>query len=289
MAGRESSYLETLVTAGGLGPCHSHHRPMKLLTQSKVSVTVRRDGATGALWAGEAAGMPSYVGYCRVSTAGQGRSGLGLEAQEAAIRRHLRDGDRLILPVMQEVESGQRCDRPVLRKALDRCRVMGATLLVAKLDRLARDASFVKALTRSGVPVEFCDLPASKGATGAFLLGIMAEVAQLEAGLISERTKAALAAAKARGVTLGGDRGHRHAAEDARRFGAAGGARRREAADVAAQSAAELIAEVRAEGATSLQAIARALNAREAQSPRGGTWTATAVRRALARLDGTAA
>ena len=232
--------------------------------------------------------MTAYVGYCRVSTAGQGKSGLGLEAQEAAIQRHLRAEDRLILPILHEVESGRRCDRPVLRKALDRCRVMGATLLVAKLDRLARDAAFVKALTRSGVPVEFCDLPASKGATGAFLLGIMAEVAQLEAGLIAERTKAALAAAKARGVVLGGDRGHRHAAEDARRYGRAGGAKRREAANMTALSAAGMIAEVRerlGEGA-SLNAIAKALNEAGAQTPRGGAWTATAAKRALARIEG---
>lgn len=230
--------------------------------------------------------MTAYVGYCRVSTTGQGRSGLGLEAQEGAIQRHLRDGDRLILPIMQEIESGRRCDRPVLRKALDRCRLMGGTLLVAKLDRLARDAAFVKTLTRSDVPVEFCDLPASKGATGAFLLGIMAEVAQLEAGLIAERTKAALAAAKARGAKLGGDRGHRHTAEDARRYGQAGGARRQATANVAALSASSLIAEVQAklgEGA-SLNATAKALNEAGARTPRGGEWTATAVKRALGRI-----
>src|SRR5579875_1786720 len=140
--------------------------------------------------------MTAYIGYCRVSTDSQGKRGLGLEAQEATIRRHLRDADKLLLPIMVEVESGKRSDRPVLRKALDRCRVMGATLLVAKLDRLARNRAFVGTIMASGVPVEFCDIPASKGATGAFLLGVMAEVAQLEAGLISERTKAALAQAK---------------------------------------------------------------------------------------------
>ena len=231
--------------------------------------------------------MTTYIGYCRVSTDSQGQSGLGLQAQEATIRRHLRDDDRLLLPMMVEVESGKRVDRPVLRKALDRCRVMGATLLVAKLDRLARDSAFVRTLMRAGVPVEFCDLPATKGATGSFLLGIMAEVAQLEAGLISERTKAALAQLKASGVSLGGDRGYRHEADDARRFGAQGGAVRAAKANIVALSAADLIAETQAKLGTtaSLNAIAKALNAEGAQTPRGGSWTATAVKRAMVRIE----
>ncbi|HUZ65275.1 MAG TPA: recombinase family protein [Acetobacteraceae bacterium] len=231
--------------------------------------------------------MTDYIGYARVSTEGQGKSGLGLEAQEATIRRHLRDGDKLLTPIMVEVESGKRSDRPVLRKALDRCRVTGTTLLVAKLDRLARNRAFVGTIMASGVPVEFCDIPASKGATGAFLLGVMAEVAQLEAGLIGERTKAALAAARERGVRLGGDRGHRHTADDARRYGAAGGARRQKAAREAADAVAGMIAEVRAGLANpSLHAIAKGLNALCAKTPHGGAWTATAVRRALALIEG---
>lgn len=229
--------------------------------------------------------MTAYIAYIRVSTEGQGKSGLGMEAQVSAINRHIRAEDKLLLPIMEEVESGKRSDRPVLRKALDRCRVMGATLLVAKLDRLARNREFVGAIMRSGVPVEFCDLPQSKGATGTFLLGVMAEVAQLEAGLIGERTRAALAASRARGRVLGGDRGYRHTPDQARRHGAIGGAKRREAANSAAQSAADLIAEVQAGLAEqSLNATAKALNERGAQTPRGGAWTATAVRRALARI-----
>ena len=230
--------------------------------------------------------MTAYVGYARVSTDGQGKSGLGLDAQQQTIHHHLREGDKLLTPIMVEVESGKRTDRPVLRKALDRCRVMGATLLVAKLDRLARDSAFVRTIMRAGVPVEFCDLPATKGATGTFLLGIMAEVAQLEAGLISERTRAALAQAKARGVVLGGDRGHRHAADEARRYGQAGGLKRREAADTAADAAADLIAEVRAKIGpdASLNATAKALNECGARTPRGGSWTATALKRTLARI-----
>lgn len=230
--------------------------------------------------------MTLFIGYARVSTEGQGASGLGLEAQEATIRGRIKEGDKLLAPIMVEVESGTRRDRPVLRKALDRCRVMGATLLVAKLDRLARNRAFVGEVLRSGISVEFCDLPASQGATGAFILGIMAEVAQLEAGLIGERTKAALSAAKARGATLGGDRGHRHSAQDARTFGAAGGAKRREAADMAALSAADMIADIQAQlPGASLGATAKALNEAGALTPRGGTWTATAVKRALARIE----
>ena len=230
--------------------------------------------------------MTAYVAYCRVSTDRQGVSGLGLEAQEATIRRHLRDNDSLVLPVMVEVESGTRRDRPVLRKAVARCRVMGATLIVAKLDRLARDSAFVSTIRRAGVAVEFCDVPASKGATGDFILGVLAGVAQLEAGLISERTKAALAQAKARGTKLGGDRGHRHTAEDARGYGALGGQRRAKMADASALAASDILDEVRTRlgAAASLQAVAREMNAMGAKTPRGGQWTATAVKRASERV-----
>jgi DNA invertase Pin-like site-specific DNA recombinase len=230
--------------------------------------------------------MTAYVAYCRVSTDRQGVSGLGLEAQQATIRRHLRDGaDALVMPFMIEVESGRKNDRPVLRQALSRCRIMGATLIVAKLDRLARDAAFVGTVRKAGVPVEFCDVPASKGATGEFVLGVLAGVAQLEAGLIAERTKAALAQAKERGVKLGGDRGHRHTAEAAKTFGSMGGQRRTEMAEASAQAAAGLLEELRERlgAAASLQAVAREMNAIGARTPRGGTWTATAVKRALER------
>lgn len=228
--------------------------------------------------------MTAYIAYCRVSTDRQGTSGLGLDAQEATIRRHLRDDDNLVLPVMVEVESGTRRDRPILRRAVARCRVMGATLIVAKLDRLARDSAFVSTIKKSGVRVEFCDVPASQGPTGDFILGVLAGVAQLEAGLISERTKAALAQSKKK---LGGDRGHRHTAEDARAYGLLGGQRLAEAADAAALAASDLLAEVRTRlgNSPSLQAVAREMNAIGARTPRGGQWTATAVKRAVARIE----
>lgn len=230
--------------------------------------------------------MTAYVAYCRVSTERQGASGLGLEAQETTIRRHLRDDDSLVLPVMVEVESGTKRTRPVLRQAVARCRVMGATLIVAKLDRLARDSEFVSTIRKAGISVEFCDVPASKGATGDFILGVLAGVAQLEAGLIAERTKAALAQVKARGVKLGGDRGYRHSADEARTFGAMGGQKRAAKADTAALAASFMLDEVRERlgAGASLQALAREMNALGAKTPRGGSWTATAVKRATARV-----
>jgi DNA invertase Pin-like site-specific DNA recombinase len=221
--------------------------------------------------------MTNYIGYARVSTEGQGRSGLGLEAQETTIRAHLRDGDTLLQPIMVEVESGRKDARPVLAAALARCRLVGGTLLVAKLDRLARNRAFVGTIMASGVPVEFCDVPASKGATGAFILGIMAEVAQLEAGLISERTRAALQAAKARGVRLGGYRGK---PVDGRLGAAAVAAK----ADTFAARVLPVATEMRQAG-MSLDTIARNLTEQGIVTPRGGAWTATGVRRILGRAS----
>ncbi len=229
-----------------------------------------------------------FVAYARVSTDKQGRSGLGLEAQEAAIRAFLGPQDKLLEPLHVEVESGRKPDRPKLREAIARCRKTGATLLVAKLDRLSRDVVFLRTLTDSGIDVAFCDLPqVPSGCMGKFLLGQMALVAELEAGLVSERTKAALAAAKARGVKLGGDRGYRpsKALDWAAGTKAAAEARSR-AADHAAHAVAAVIDDLRTElgDDASLHAIARALTDRGVPTPRGGAWTATAVKRALGRV-----
>lgn len=230
----------------------------------------------------------SFVAYCRVSTAQQGRSGLGLDAQKAAIQGYLRPSDKLLQPPYVEVESGRVSARPKLGAALARCRKTGATLLVAKLDRLSRNVVFLRTLIDSDVDVAFCDLPhIPPGAMGRFLLTQMAAVAELEAGLVSERTKAALAAAKARGVKLGGDRGYRPAAPPDWQAGAKAAAEARtQAADHAAHRVASAIEAARAElgEAAGLHAIARHLTAAGVATPRGGAWTATAVRRALARI-----
>lgn len=236
------------------------------------------------------AGPRTFVAYARVSTERQGRSGLGLEAQEAAIRAFLRPGDTLLTPTFVEVESGRRADRPELAKALSRCRATGATLLVAKLDRLSRNARFLLSVVEGtgDAGVIFLDVPTlPAGPIGKFMLTQMAAVAELEAGLIASRTKAALAAAKARGKTLGGVRPGQRVpdAEAGRRGAAASVEARQRKADHAAHRALPVVAQMRAEGA-SLTAIAEALQARGVSTPRkGGTWTATAVRRVLLRTE----
>lgn len=229
----------------------------------------------------------AFVAYMRVSTDKQGRSGLGLEAQEATIRGHLKPGDRLLLPPFVEVESGRKADRPKLAEALAKCRKTGATLLVAKVDRLARNLPFLRSLIDSGVDVVFCDMPdIPAGAVGRFMLSQLALVAELEAGLISDRTKAALAASKARGVKLGGDRGYRPTTPpDWAKGVPAASAARTQRADHAAHALVPLIDSIRQEGVASLGGIAAALNAKGVASPRGGQWTATAVRRLLARIE----
>lgn len=153
--------------------------------------------------------MDRAITYARVSTAAQGKSGLGLEAQRAAVANYLNGGKWKVLAEYREVESGRRSDRPELLKALSHCRSHGATLIVAKVDRLARSQSFLSKILDAGVDVRFCDLPQIEGPTGRFLLQSMMSVAELEAGMISARTTAALAAAKARGRALGGRRERR--------------------------------------------------------------------------------
>src|SRR5258706_8227761 len=151
-----------------------------------------------------------FVSYLRVSTDKQGRSGLGLEAQREAVKRYLDGGDWKPLAEYVETETGKRADRPNLKAALAHSKAIGATLVFAKLDRLTRNVDLLRALVASDVNLVFSDLPhVPTGAMGRFLLTQMASVAELEAGLISERTKAALAAAKARGVKLGNPSGAR--------------------------------------------------------------------------------
>jgi DNA invertase Pin-like site-specific DNA recombinase len=220
-----------------------------------------------------------YVAYYRVSTAKQGRSGLGIEAQREAVCRYVDDG-RQVIAEFTEVESGKRGDRPQLEKALGAARLHRCPLVVAKVDRLTRSVSFLSRLLEAGVDVRFADLPAVEGPTGRFMLQQMAAVAELEAGLISTRTKAALAAAKARGQVLGGNRGA-VLSKEARAIGRAIQAKR------AVQRATDLrplILDLKQQGILSLSGIARGLNARGIPTARSGQlWTATQVARVLER------
>ena len=221
--------------------------------------------------------MTTYVAYLRVSTDKQGRSGLGLEAQQAAIDAFLRPGDHLIQPPFVEVESGKKDDRPQLEAAIALCRKTGATLLIAKLDRLARKLAFIANLLDSGVEFTAADMPNANRLT----VHIMAAMAEHEREMISTRTKAALQAAKARGVKLGGDRGYRPAqAPDASLATMA----RQEKATKAAHSIMPVITELQGQGITSLNALAAKLNEMGMKTPRGGNWTATAVKRAMERV-----
>lgn len=222
----------------------------------------------------------TFVAYLRVSTDKQGKSGLGLEAQQAAIAAFVQPGDRVLVPPFVEVESGKNSARPQLAAALAKCRKSGATLLIARLDRLARNVRFIAGLMEEGVPFLACDMPSAT----PFMLHIYAAVAEEEGRAISRRTKAALAAAKARGVVLGGDRGYRPvSAPDA----ALGGAAVRVQADQHAGRVTVAIEALRAaHGADmSLHTLARELTAAGVETARGGAWTATAVRRVLARAS----
>lgn len=138
-----------------------------------------------------------YVAYLRVSTQKQGYSGLGLEAQREIIHNHLHD--TTLIAEFVEVESGRKSDRPKLKEALALCRKDGATLIVAKLDRLARSVSFLSNLLESDVEIVFCDFPQAN----KMVLHIISAISQYEAELIAARTKASLQAKKARGFKLG--------------------------------------------------------------------------------------
>lgn len=225
-------------------------------------------------------GQP-YIAYYRVSTAKQSSSGLGLEAQKEAVGQFLNGGDWHIVEEFVEVESGRKNLRPELEKALRAARLHRAPLIVAKLDRLTRSTAFLSMLLEAGVDVRFCDLPDVAGPQGRFLLHSMVNVAELEAGLISSRTKAALKAAKARGVKLGGDRGYRISKRDRE----AGTATKTAAAQQRAQDLKPIIDELASQGA-SLNAMARELTARRIPTARGSLqWSPAQVKRVMDLLS----
>jgi DNA invertase Pin-like site-specific DNA recombinase len=216
-----------------------------------------------------------FVAYYRVSTQQQGRSGLGLEAQQKAVRDYLDGGRWRLLAEFTEVESGNQNERPELAKALAACRVHDATLVVAKLDRLSRNAAFLLTLRDARVDFICADMPEANRLT----VGVLAVVAEHEREAISTRTKAALAAAKARGKRLGNPA---NLTRRARRLGTwASVAARQARAQQRAADLAPTIAELRQGGASSLRDLARGLNERSIPAPRGGEWTSAQVRRVL--------
>lgn len=222
--------------------------------------------------------MSRFVAYYRVSTARQGQSGLGLEAQREAVARFTTGGK--VVAEFVEVESGKRNDRPEIAKALALCRVHGAKLVIAKLDRLARNVAFIANLMEADVDFVAVDMPQANKLT----VHILAAMAEYEREMISARTKAALAAAKARGVKLGGPvKLSDAAAEQGRAKG------RASRSTIAASRSADLspiLLAVRAEGFDSARRLAAELNERGIPTPsRRGQWQATTVKRVLMRVE----
>jgi DNA invertase Pin-like site-specific DNA recombinase len=219
-----------------------------------------------------------FVSYLRVSTKRQGESGLGLEGQRAAVEAFLNGGSWRLVEEFVEVESGKADrNRPALHRALEACKVYGATLVIAKIDRLSRDAHFLLGLQKAGVKFVAADMPEAN----EMVVGIMALVAQAERRMISERTKAALQAAKARGQRLGNPKGHQIPSNQATRArGAATGAAN------AATFAERLRPVLTQLAGLSANAAAAELGRRGIATPRGGAWTARAVLNVRARLGG---
>jgi len=219
-----------------------------------------------------------FISYLRVSTDRQGKSGLGLEAQQESIRGYLHG----IQPLREfvEIESGRKADRPQLLAALDACQSMGATLVIAKLDRLARNVAFISNLMESGVDFVACDFPQANRLT----IHILAAVAEHEREMISARTREALKAAKARGVILGSPK---NLTEEAAKNGRAMAAKVRKGnADAFARKRFREISSYLEQG-LSLNAIARRLNQDGILTARGktGAWTPAAVKNAIGRLS----
>lgn len=212
-----------------------------------------------------------FVAYYRVSTTKQGINGLGMDAQKAAIENYLNGGNWKLIAEFSEVESGKVKDRRELKRALEMCRKEKAILLIAKLDRLARNAAFLLNLQDSGVKFTAVDMPYADN----FTVGIMALVAQKERELISERTKAGLAAAKRRGTRLGNPN-----PKEAVKLAVKANVAR---ANSHAETIMPAIKEIQAAHETSLRKIAKCLNARGFKTPNGKAFAAQSVKNLLDR------
>src|SRR3954451_10690349 len=257
----------TLPPAPG-SACHPRHRQGDELTVVCCSYRARESGM-----------RKPAVAYLRVSGEQQGRSGLGLDAQRAAVERFAAEHGFTIVETYTEVETGKGSDalerRPQLAAALRRAKAERCPVVVAKLDRLSRDVAFVSGLMVQRVPFIVAELGVD---TDPFLLHIYAALAEKERALISARTKDALTAAKARGVRLG-NRTNLDAA------GEAGRAALAQRADQHAANILPIIDEVKRQGAKSLREIAAQLTTRGGRTARGGAWTATAVSNVLTRRE----
>lgn len=225
--------------------------------------------------------MPNgkFVSYMRVSTVRQGVSGLGLDAQKKAIADYLNGGSWELLAEFVEIESGKNDTRQELQKALRLCLMTGATLIIAKLDRLSRNLHFISSIQKSNIEFVACDMPAAN----KFTVHILAAVAEHEREMISQRTKAALQAAKMRGTKLGN---HSNLSEEALRIGRKLGvlARQRKADNFALQIA-PIICEFQGQGLT-LAKIATELNSRNILTSSGklGRWSPSTVRDLAIRI-----
>jgi DNA invertase Pin-like site-specific DNA recombinase len=214
-----------------------------------------------------------FVAYYRVSTNGQGQSGLGLEAQRESVLNYLNGGSWTLVGEFTEIESGKHADRPQLAAALAACKKQKAKLVIAKLDRLSRNLAFIANLLEAGTDFVAVDNPHANKA----MVQMMAVFAEMERDAISKRTKEALAAARARGVKLGNPRW----AETLEATNTA----RTEAADRFAANVLPIIREIQNSGVSSLRGIAKALTARGIKTARGGQWSAVQVTDILNRTD----
>jgi DNA invertase Pin-like site-specific DNA recombinase len=223
--------------------------------------------------------MKPIVAYLRVSTAQQGKSGLGLDAQREAIARFIEAQGYSLAGAFVEVETGKGADaldrRPQLAAALAQARKARCPVIVAKLDRLSRDVAFISGLMAQRVPFVVAELGAD---VDPFMMHIYAALAEKERRLISERTRAALARKKAQGASLGNRTNLAEAQEK-------GAASNRAAAEAFAGNVLPLVRQIEASGIDSYRGIAAALNARGVRTARGGAWHATTVRNLLARKE----
>lgn len=226
--------------------------------------------------------MKSFIAYLRVSTDKQAESGLGLEAQRATVQAYLasQGASDTDCTWFVEAESGRNNERPELQKALRLARIKKSRLVIAKLDRLARNAHFLTGIMESGVDLYCCDLPNAD----RLVFTVMAGVAEWEARAISERTRKALQAAKERGVRLGNPNGAA-ALRRASKGNSAAVSRLKANATARAANYREVFEDLKAEGISSANGLAVAMNQRGFESPRGGKWTAKSVIRTMSRLE----